>query len=95
MRVAAAGKIERKSILKFVLESGVTIIDTPGMREIDISDAANGLEETFEDIVELSRNCKFNNCKHKTEPGCAVKKAVEEGVLVEKRLKLYQRLRKD
>ena len=79
----------------FVLESGVTIIDTPGMREIDISDATNGLEETFEDIVELSRNCKFNNCKHKTEPGCAVKKAVEEGSLGEKRLKLYQRLKKD
>ena len=79
----------------FVLESGVTIIDTPGMREIGISDAVKGLEETFEDIVELSRNCKFNNCKHKTEPGCAVKKAVEEGILVEKRLKLYQRLKKE
>ena len=65
------------------------------MREIDISDDARGLEETFEDIVELSMNCKFGNCKHKAEPGCAVKKAVEEGNLTEKRLKLYHRLKKD
>lgn len=79
----------------FVLESGVTIIDTPGMREIDISDATRGLEETFDDITELSMNCKFGNCKHKAEPGCAVKKAVEEGILTEKRLKLYHRLKKD
>lgn len=79
----------------FVLESGVTIIDTPGMREIDISDATRGIEEIFEDIVELSMNCKFSNCKHKTEPGCAVKEAVEKGVLPEKKLKLYQRLKKD
>lgn len=79
----------------FVLETGVTIIDTPGMREIGIQDMAEGIEETFDDIIELSKNCKFSNCKHKTEPGCAVKKAVEEGNLVEKRLKLYQRLKWD
>ena len=78
----------------FVLESGVTIIDTPGMREIGLSDNTKGLEETFDDIIELSKNCKFNNCEHDTEPGCAVKKAVEDGVLDKKRLKLYQRLSK-
>ena len=50
------------------------------MREIDISDAARGLEETFEDIVELSMNCKFSNCKHKAEPGCAVKKWIRRRV---------------
>jgi ribosome biogenesis GTPase len=77
----------------FVLESGVTIIDTPGMREIGMSDMKKGLEETFDDIIELSKSCKFGNCEHKTEPGCAVKKAVEDGVLAEKRLKLYQRLK--
>ena len=77
----------------FVLESGVTIIDTPGMREIGISDTAKGLEETFDDIIRLSKNCKFSNCKHKTEPGCAVKKAIDDGILTEKRLKLYQRLK--
>lgn len=77
----------------FVLESGVTIIDTPGMREIGISDTTKGLEETFDDIIQLSKNCKFSNCKHKTEPGCAVKKAIDDGILTEKRLKLYQRLK--
>lgn len=77
----------------FVLESGFTIIDTPGMREISISNVTKGLEETFDDIIELSRNCKFSNCEHKSEPGCAVKKAVKDGILTEKRLKLYQRLK--
>ena len=77
----------------FVLESGVTIIDTPGMREIGISDTTKGLEGTFDDIIELSKNCKFSNCEHKTEPGCAVKKAIDDGILTEKRLKLYQRLK--
>lgn len=77
----------------FVLESGVTIIDSPGMREIGISDTTKGLEETFDDIIRLSKNCKFSNCKHKTEPGCAVKKAIDDGILTEKRLKLYQRLK--
>lgn len=77
----------------FVLEYGVTIIDTPGMREIGMSNMTKGLEETFDDIVELSMNCKFGNCEHKSEPGCAVKKAIEAGILSEKRLKLYQRLK--
>ncbi len=58
----------------FVLESGVTIIDTPGMSEIGMSDMTKGLEETFDDIIELSKSCRFSNCEHKTEPRCAVKR---------------------
>ena len=77
----------------FVLDSGVTIIDTPGMREIGMSNMTKGLEETFDDIISLAEGCKFSDCKHDREPGCAVKKAIEDGVLSEKRLKLYQRLK--
>jgi len=76
----------------FTLSSGVTIIDTPGMRELGLGDAAEGLNETFEDIVKLAKQCKFRNCKHMTEPGCAVRRAISEGKLDEKRLKNYRKL---
>ena len=79
----------------FTLESGVTIIDTPGMRELGMSNVQEGLEETFSDIVELSKFCKFSNCRHNSEPGCAVKKAIEDGNLSGKRLKLFMRLQKE
>lgn len=76
----------------FTLENDVTIIDTPGMREIGLGDVEEGLEETFCDIMEMADKCKFNNCRHMTEPGCAVKQAVKDGILSEKRLKLFMRL---
>ena len=79
----------------FRLESGVTIIDTPGMRELGMSNVEEGLEETFADIIELAGMCRFHNCKHISEPGCAVKKAIEEGKLSEKRLKQFIRLQKE
>ncbi len=62
-----------------VLKNGGILIDTPGMREIGIADSASGLEITFDNIIALSRNCKFSNCTHTTEPGCAVIAAVERG----------------
>lgn len=76
----------------FVLDSGVTIIDTPGMRELGMSEVTEGLNETFSDIVDLASQCRFNNCRHKTEPGCAVKEAIQKGILSEERLKLYESL---
>lgn len=79
----------------FVLESGVTIIDTPGMREFGMTEVEEGLRETFSDIVDLSSRCKFKNCSHKSEPGCAVKAAILSGSLSEDRLKLYKRLYKE
>lgn len=78
----------------YVLDNGVTIIDTPGMRELGISNEKESVENTFDDIVELACECKFSNCRHLTEPGCAVKKAVEAGEISEKRFKQYLRLRK-
>ena len=62
-----------------VLENGGILIDNPGMREVGIADSADGLEITFETIVELSKVCKFKDCTHTTEIDCAVIAAVESG----------------
>ncbi len=75
-----------------LLENGVSIIDTPGMREIGMAGVEQGIEDTFSDIVELEKQCRFSDCKHETEPGCAVRAAIERGELSEERLMLYQNL---
>lgn len=62
-----------------VLESGGIFIDNPGMREIGITDSTSGLEITFDKIVELAQNCKFNDCSHNNEEGCAIHIAIEKG----------------
>lgn len=77
----------------FVLENEVTIIDTPGMREIGVCDIDEGLENTFGDVVELISQCRFGNCRHKTEPGCAVRQALENGSLTEERWHMYMKLK--
>ncbi|MGQ7868196.1 ribosome small subunit-dependent GTPase A [Sunxiuqinia sp. sy24] len=62
-----------------VLENGGILIDNPGIREVGISDSADGLEMTFVSIVKLAKDCKFKNCTHTTEIDCAVLAAVERG----------------
>lgn len=62
-----------------VLENGGILIDNPGMREIGIADSSEGLEMTFETILELSQECKFNDCTHTNEKGCAILEAVDRG----------------
>ena len=71
------------------LENGVTIIDTPGMREIGIARSEEGVGDTFADIKELEGMCKFSDCHHETEPGCAIKNAIENGELTQERYDLY------
>lgn len=71
---------------------GVYIIDTPGMREIGVCDISEGLEETFDDIAELESCCRYSDCQHKTEPGCAIKAALENGELSAERWELYRKL---
>jgi len=61
-----------------VLENGGILVDNPGMREIGITNTAAGLEITFDEIVEIAQTCKFNNCTHTTEQGCAILDAVEK-----------------
>lgn len=78
-----------------VLENGGIIIDNPGMREIQLWDAGEGLHDTFQDITELAAQCKFTDCQHETEPGCAVKRAINEGTLLEVRLESYRKLQRE
>jgi ribosome biogenesis GTPase len=63
----------------FVLESGGILIDNPGMREVGIADTGSGLETTFDAIIRIGQNCRFKDCTHTSEAGCAVLKAVENG----------------
>lgn len=74
------------------LDCGAFIIDTPGMREIGIALAEDGVDDTFSDIIELEGRCRFSNCRHESEPGCAVKAAVASGELSAERLRLYREL---
>ncbi len=74
------------------LKNGVSIIDTPGMREIGMAMTEEGIDETFSDIVELENRCRFSDCRHDTEPGCAIKAAIESGELSEERYLLYKSL---
>ena len=62
-----------------ILEKGGIVIDNPGMREVGISDSSGGLEMTFETIIHLSKMCKFKDCTHTTETGCAVLAALDRG----------------
>lgn len=71
------------------------VIDTPGMRELQLWNAGESVDNTFADIEKLARKCKFNDCNHETEPGCAVKKAIEEGNLEYERLESYRKLQRE
>lgn len=68
------------------------ILDTPGMRELQLTDAATGIEDLFSDIRDLSDRCRFRNCQHQTEPGCSVLNAVETGELDMNRLARWRKL---
>lgn len=77
------------------LESGSIFIDTPGMRELGNFDIEAGLEETFDEIVSLSSQCRFNNCTHIHEEGCAVMLAVEQELLEQDRYNNYLKIQKE
>ena len=78
-----------------VLEGGSMLIDTPGMRELGLFGASEGLDDTFSDIHEQSANCRFADCTHTDEPGCTVRLAVENGTISEDRFRSYRKLRKE
>ena len=78
-----------------VLENGGILIDNPGMREVGITDSANGLETTFDSIVNFSQNCKFKDCTHTSEVGCAVLEAVEKGEIDKSSYENYLKMGKE
>ncbi|MEM7773710.1 MAG: ribosome small subunit-dependent GTPase A [Cyanobacteria bacterium P01_A01_bin.37] len=77
------------------LPSGSLLIDTPGMRELQLWSAESGLQETFGDIEALAEDCKFHDCQHHMEPGCAVQEAIAIGTLDPQRLQSYQKLQRE
>jgi ribosome biogenesis GTPase len=74
------------------LPAGGWLLDTPGMRELQLTDVKSGLEDVFADIVALARDCRFSDCRHETEPGCVVRAAIESGALDAKRAKRWRKL---
>lgn len=78
-----------------VLGQGAMLIDTPGMRELGLIGAGNGVNAGFEDLVGLSARCRYADCSHEHEPGCAVRAAIESGELSEDRYSSYIKLRKE
>jgi ribosome biogenesis GTPase len=74
------------------LGAGGWLLDTPGMRELQLTDVQAGIEEVFSDITALTRSCRFRDCQHETEPGCAISAAVEAGEVDPDRLKRWKKL---
>ncbi|MET8772243.1 ribosome small subunit-dependent GTPase A [Streptomyces sp. NPDC004658] len=74
------------------LPSGGVLIDTPGLRGVGLFDAGTGVGQVFTEIEELAERCRFHDCAHESEPGCAVRSAVENGELAERRLESYRKL---
>lgn len=75
-----------------ILASGCTVLDTPGMRELQLTDASYGVGEVFADLQDLATQCKFNDCAHETEPGCAVRAAIEADEIDSTRIARWQKL---
>jgi len=80
----------RRSLIP--LESGGLILDTPGMREIQLTDCKEGIAATFSEIENLSNQCRYDDCQHQSEPGCAVRESIKLGILDIRRLNNYHKL---
>jgi ribosome biogenesis GTPase / thiamine phosphate phosphatase len=101
--VAAVGEVRqdgrgrhtttRRELL--AVPGGGFFLDTPGMRELQLSEASVGVEETFDDVTELAAQCRFSDCAHDAEPGCAVQEALRDGRLDPGRLASYRKLQRE
>jgi ribosome biogenesis GTPase len=79
----------------FLLPSGALLIDTPGIRSLEVAGADEGVGEAFDDIAELAAGCRFSDCRHEREPGCAVRAAIARGELTEERLASQRKLERE
>lgn len=75
-----------------VIPGGCVVLDSPGMRELQMSDVASGIANVFEDLQALSAQCRFRDCRHETEPGCAVREAIRDGRVDPARLFRWRKL---
>jgi ribosome biogenesis GTPase / thiamine phosphate phosphatase len=78
-----------------LLPGGGIVIDTPGLRELQLAESAVGLDAAFADVEELAAQCRFSDCAHEGEPGCAVLAAVEDGSLAPERLESWRKLQRE
>jgi ribosome biogenesis GTPase len=78
-----------------LLPQGGLVLDTPGMRELQLWDAETGIDTTFDDITGLAAQCHFSDCQHQSEPRCAVQAALEAGTLAAERLENYHKLQQE
>ena len=76
-----------------MLDNGGLLIDMPGMRELGILSAGEGLDDSFADIKALAGRCRFADCSHNNEPGCAIRKAIENGELNPEHYQSYLKLK--
>jgi ribosome biogenesis GTPase len=79
----------------FELPGGALVIDTPGIRALEVLGADDGIEATFDDVTEIAAACRFSDCGHSNEPGCAVRAAVADGRLSEERVDGYRKLERE
>ena len=78
-----------------LLPGGGLVVDTPGLRELQLWESSDGLSETFSDVEELAAQCRFSDCAHRTEPGCAVQAALGDGSLPFARWASYKKLQRE
>lgn len=79
----------------FVLPQGGLLIDTPGMRELQLYGTGEGLYDAFEDIYEYAKCCRFSDCQHESEPGCEIQRALTEGSLIKERYESFKKLQRE
>lgn len=79
----------------FILKNGARIIDTPGMRELGMWVVEEGMEQSFTDVYDFTRQCRFSDCTHTKEPGCAVREAIENETLTKERWNSYLKLQRE
>jgi ribosome biogenesis GTPase len=77
------------------LSRGGLVLDTPGLRELQLWDVSEGLEQTFEDVAALAVSCRFGDCAHETEPGCAIREALRAGTLARERYESWRKLQRE
>lgn len=78
-----------------LLKNGVMVIDTPGMRTMGMSDATDGLSGLFSDVEAFLGKCRFTDCKHRNEPGCAILEAIRTGAITRERWESFERLKRE
>jgi ribosome biogenesis GTPase len=79
----------------FVLPGGALLVDTPGIRSLEVAGADDGMDAAFDEIADLAAQCRFGNCRHGDEPGCAIRRALDDGTLTADRLAGHQKLERE